>query len=281
MIHNPSLSVHVASSVAEWLVKDWEAFIRGEPYIVGSPWLEFAFLIQQHGDKIQPDVIRRVYAFSNLACQADENTCQHAQRPSNPDHAQGRDYSRFATSTLRDFSRSIANLQLLVPPDVLCSALPFLLHEPTSYLALLRHPNTNATVLRKALQLSPWSQDVAVLVAENSELRWDPEIRKQLLNSTLPRVLTALIEDADPNTAACLLRRLIADNHLSLAASILMKRSADRPIMLDSADLTPLLQSRDQNVRLAAVTYLGQLKAPPPEHESVSIDEPTKQRNRR
>lgn len=239
LIQNRFLSSEVVSSIAVWLVDDWEACVRDQSPIVGAPWVSLAFLLRAQKEKVPSEVIRRVYTFPALS---------HDQTFSSDEHLWA------AKGAINYFSFTIINERLPVSSEVLRVMVSHCPGDASTLRALMQHPNADASVLRAAFEISPavWN-----LVAAHPETRWDAEIRPWLLGSSRPDVLIPLVEDADPKTAAKLVRYLISNDALVAAAEALRLRTPTRPIDLGIADFMPLLNAPHREVRLVALTYVG------------------------
>lgn len=167
---------------------------------------------------------------------------------------------RTAHRSLLWFSRDIINHRLPASPDVLRTIVSLVWRNSKQLLVLLQHPNADASVLRAAFERSR-NFDIQQLVARHPKLRWDPEIRPILLRSRFPEVLATLAEDADPEMVAILIRVLLHKARLDLVSAVFRNRKPELPIALSSREVATLLQSEDQNLRIAAIAHLHRIGA--------------------
>lgn len=253
LAQNPHLSPSVVANVATWLVDDWEACVRGKPPCVAAPWHTLFALLKAQGEKVPADTIRRAYKLGKLPSEL------YSSLPDGVDLELSASQLEAISDAFASFSQWIASEHPPVPPDILCEALPHLEHSKSMFRALLRHPNTDVTVLRVALECSAASAAHDFVVCY-PELRWDPNIRPQLLASDNPDVLAALIEDAEPEVAGQLILRLVALGHSSFVPDALRARPADQPIVLNTEELLLLLQNSDRDSRLAVLGSMEKFK---------------------
>lgn len=256
LARNRSLPAEVVSELVRWLVDDWYAIFYGREAIAPLPWSILTILLRQHPGTVKDETIRKIYELPRLVQQLGVTFAMPRDPVPIPDDRGPEN----ALLGLVAFSWRIAQNQLTVPSDVLCAAIPFVCRDRNTLLQLLRHPNANTTVYRQAFYASN-ATPVREFLASQPGCRQDPDIRKKLLRSKNPKILAALVEDADPQTAANLVRRLIQRGRLILVAWALSNRSPDLPLALDATDLAPLLRSHVHEVRLAGVSWLGRLTA--------------------
>lgn len=258
LARNHFLSSDVVAYFATRLVDDWiEVLHNREPHVF-EPWGPLTTLIRAHSSIVPIDVIRKVYS-----C-ADEFARINRSLPPgifHPDYfAQTKSQTAYRSFVL--LSEEIAQNPIPLSKDDLHTVMPFLQNSPYSLLTLLTRSNADASTWRVALKLCT-SSDLQVHAASDPNLRWDSEIRAKLLVSKNPRVLRYLIEDADPQTAAKLVRRLIRLGLFHAVVEALNSRPPEATIALRPEDLTPLLQSKSQEIRTATIAILGRLKSQP------------------
>lgn len=268
LAQNPHLTSPVVSDLATWLVEDWDACIRGKHACVTTPWFALFDLLNYQGKKVPADTLRRAYRLAQLPRKLASSL--PAGDPLELDPAQ----VEASFDAFEYFSRRIAEEHPPVPPDVLCQALPYLERYKSVFRNLLRHPDTNDTVLRAALEGSA-ALSAHDFVARHPTLRWDPEIRPQLLASRDPDVLSALIEDAEPEIAGQLVCRLVDLGFSFFVPPALEARPADRPIVLEAEALLPLLQNADRDLRLTILRSLERFDWGPSKSQTQVIQRPS------
>lgn len=271
MTQNPSLSADTVAAVAEWLVDDWEAQIRSRPSVIARPWDCFCLFLYHHFTAVLVDLVRRVYTFPQLARELGVSYVDIESYLVVPVDERCKRFTQSETALtyVGWLSRRILQLQIPVPPDILCEAIPFVDRNPNELRTLLDHPSVDTTVLRAAIKRNPRSWAAQYAVAHDDNLRWDPEIRPLLLDTDCPAVLAKLAEDADPKTTIELLRRLIDLKEFDRVADILRTAESKDSISLNPNDLLPLLSHSDRHIRLTALTHLGRLgKSTNPESDT-------------
>jgi len=142
--------------------------------------------------------------------------------------------------------------------DITRDTLP---HELVSQFVL--HPRANTAIRLAALGAETRRVLPSGFILDlfnRADLRTDPALRPRLVEIALafkelsPRL--ALLEDANPNDCATLLRAILADNPADAASAL--QRSGDRLApYLAQDDVSALLRHSDRTVRAAAIARLG------------------------
>lgn len=260
LLYNRNLKRVVVRALGEWLTRDWEALARGKSANLQNPLSYLADLMDRNPEVSWAAPVRRVYA----SAQELSDTLKKLKTGSRQSRscASKRTFKDalgvLLLSYVSDFSKAIIYWQLRVPSDVLCASLSFVPKTKAVLRDFVRHPDADASALRAVVQIS---NDPFVLefVARNDELRWDFEIRPILLQSKNPFVLTELLQDAEPEVAAEIVRYLLREDKVEYIGIGLDFRDPKLPIALEPHELTPLLQNADHRIRLTGITWLGRL----------------------
>lgn len=255
---NPFLSPDQVAGVTEWLVDEWEAELRGASSLIRSAWTYIPGFLREQNHAIPNDQLLRAFSLAELARKLSAQDQNSTSRQPTP-HSQT---TPSESSNLAGFSFLAERIildSLSVAADVLSSLVRYIPRQESVLSRFVAHPNVDERVLRIAFDTFPTSSTIRERVAKCPSLRWDPKIRKRLLRSSNPVIVAVLAEDAEPEVAAHLIRRLLAKNLLDLAARALSARAPDMPVALHPADLAPMLRSAQQDIRLTALTWLGRL----------------------
>lgn len=236
-----------------------------------------AALLRHHPTKIPHETSRKVYSLPKQFGLALPD-CTDLNSVARAHGNKGFSSYRAAVFGFVYLTHQIIEDHVPAPPDVLHALIPFASRNKEYLLKLLNHPNADASIIRVIFDLHK-TKEVEICAARHPELRWDPEIRQQLLHSPHFEVLAILAEDADPQTAAQLIRRLIACGVVKLATQALSARSSDQPITLSMKDIVSLLQHSDPNVRLVAMTALDRLGIVPAQKEISAPTDPKPKRH--
>lgn len=254
LVRNPSLSADVVAAVAEWLVDDWEAQLRGGHFIHPCPWDFLEDLFEHHGAKIPIEIFQRIYhTLPGLA----KDSCPPTQDQNDIDSSRARsDFER----NLSHLTATIVTNRIPVPPDLLVSMLPY-----ARVAQILEHPSVDTNVLRIALKKLPTSPIVVRRAVKDPALRRDPEARKLFLDSGDPGTLYHLATDEDPSISREALQLLLQLHDTPFSSYFLhlaleYRLNQNLAIPLSPEELFPLLQSNSEQNRLIAIMCMGRLQ---------------------